>query len=302
MENINFETTLKLIGETLLNWYQASIEHIPNIIIAIFILLVFRKIAKTLKKTVARYLPKVSDNKSINSLALHTIGIGTTLIGAFFALEVVGLDKAVTSILAGAGVLGIALGFAFQEIASNFISGILIALSEPYKLGDIVQVDGTHGEVTDIELRITTITTFDGLEVFIPNKDMFTKPLINYTRTPKRRVDIPVGISYGDDLPKVEELLIKTLSQVNNLVPGRDIEFFYTDFGDSSINFTVRYWINYRGRVEYLQARHEGIKLIKAAFDQNDITIPFPIRTLDFGIKGGVELKSQLSAASTTSH
>ena len=296
MENINFESTLKLISETLTNWYEAVVVHIPNIVIAVFILLVARRIAKTLKNTAARYIPKVSDNKSINSLALHSISIGTTLIGAFFALEVVGLDKAVTSLLAGAGVLGIALGFAFQEIASNFISGVLIALSEPYKLGDIVQVDGTHGEVTDIELRITTITTFDGLEVFIPNKDMFTKPLINYTRTPKRRVDIPVGISYGDDLPKVEELLIKTLSQVDNLVPNRDIEFFYTDFGDSSINFTVRYWINYRGRVEYLQARHEGIKLIKQAFDQNDITIPFPIRTLDFGIKGGAELKTQLSA------
>ena len=296
MENINFESTLKLISETLTNWYEAVVVHIPNIVIAVFILLVARRIAKTLKNTAARYIPRVSDNKSINSLALHSISIGTTLIGAFFALEVVGLDKAVTSLLAGAGVLGIALGFAFQEIASNFISGVLIALSEPYKLGDIVQVDGTHGEVTDIELRVTTITTFDGLEVFIPNKDMFTKPLINYTRTPKRRVDIPVGISYGDDLPKVEELLIKTLSQVKNLVPNRDIEFFYTDFGDSSINFTVRYWINYRGRVEYLQARHEGIKLIKQAFDQNEITIPFPIRTLDFGIKGGAELKTQLSA------
>lgn len=295
MNNINIETTLKLIGETLTNWYQAVVIHIPNIIIALCILLVFRKIAKTLKKTAARYIPRVSDNKSVNSLALHSISIGTTLIGAFFALEVVGLDKAVTSLLAGAGVLGIALGFAFQEIASNFISGVLIALSEPYKLGDIVQIEGTHGEVTDIELRITTITTFDGLEVFIPNKDMFTKPLINYTRTPKRRVDIPVGISYGDQLPKVEELLKKTLEQVNNLVPGRDIEFFYTEFGDSSINFTVRYWINYRGRVEYLQARHEGIKLIKQAFDQNDITIPFPIRTLDFGIKGGTELKAQLN-------
>lgn len=296
MQKINFETTLRLLGEKLWEWYETIIAHIPNVIFAAIIIFIFGSLAKTLKKTVAKYLPKVSQNKSINSLALNVISIGTMLIGAFFALEVVGLDKAVTSILAGAGVVGIALGFAFQEIASNFISGVLIALSEPYELGDIVEVENTLGEVTDIELRITTITTFDGLEVLIPNKDMFTKPVTNYTRTPKRRVDIPVGVSYGDNLHRVEEVTIAALSKMENLIPGHQIELFYTEFGDSSINFTVRYWIKYNGGVEYLRAKHLGIKMIKDAFDANDITIPFPIRTLDFGIKGGTELKAQLSA------
>ncbi len=295
MQKINFETTLRLLGEKLWEWYETIIAHIPNVIFAAIIIFIFGSLAKTLKKTVAKYLPKVSQNKSINSLALNVISIGTMLIGAFFALEVVGLDKAVTSILAGAGVVGIALGFAFQEIASNFISGVLIALSEPYELGDIVEVEDTLGEVTDIELRITTITTFDGLEVLIPNKDMFTKPVTNYTRTPKRRVDIPVGVSYGDNLHRVEEITIAALSKMENLIPGHQIELFYTEFGDSSINFTVRYWIKYNGGVEYLRAKHAGIKMIKDAFDANDITIPFPIRTLDFGIKGGAELKTQLS-------
>ncbi len=296
MQKINFETTLRLLGEKLWEWYETIIAHIPNVIFAAIIIFIFGSLAKTLKKTVAKYLPKVSQNKSINSLALNVISIGTMLIGAFFALEVVGLDKAVTSILAGAGVVGIALGFAFQEIASNFISGVLIALSEPYELGDIVEVEDTLGEVTDIELRITTITTFDGLEVLIPNKDMFTKPVTNSTRTPKRRVDIPVGVSYGDNLHRVEEITIAALSKMENLIPGHQIELFYTEFGDSSINFTVRYWIKYNGGVEYLRAKHAGIKMIKDAFDANDITIPFPIRTLDFGIKGGTELKTQLSA------
>lgn len=296
MDKINFETTLKLLGEKLWEWYETLIAHIPNVIFALIIIFIFGSIAKTLKSTVAKYLPKVSHNKSINSLALNVISIGTMLIGAFFALEVVGLDKAVTSILAGAGVVGIALGFAFQEIASNFISGVLIALSEPYELGDIVEVEDTLGQVTDIELRITTITTFDGLEVLIPNKDMFTKPVTNYTRTPKRRVDIPVGVSYGDNLHRVEEITIAALSKLENLIPGHQIELFYTEFGDSSINFTVRYWIKYNGGVEYLRAKHAGIKIIKDAFDANDITIPFPIRTLDFGIKGGAELKTQLSS------
>lgn len=292
--NISLEKTLALIAEKLVSWYEALIAHIPNILIALIVFVFFNWLGKNLKKLVGQHLPKVSPNKSINSLAQNIIFIIVLLLGGFIGLEIVGLDKAVTSILAGAGVLGIALGFAFQEIASNFISGILIALQEPYKLGDVVEIEGTLGTVTDIQLRTTTITTFQGLEVYIPNKDMFTKAIINFTSTPKRRVDLEVGISYGEDLERVEEVSKKALEDLECLAPGHEIEFFYNGFGDSSINFQARYWINYAGGLDYVKAKHQGVMAIKKAFDQNDITIPFPIRTLDFGIKGGKELSESL--------
>lgn len=294
--NISVEQTLKLLGEKLISWYEALVAHIPNILIAVIVFLVFNWIGKTLKKLVGQHLPKVSDNKSINSLAQNLIYLSVFLLGCFIGLEVVGLDKAVTSILAGAGVVGIALGFAFQEIASNFISGILIAIQEPYKLGDVVEVEGTLGTVTNIELRTTTLTTFQGLEVYIPNKDMFTKAIINYTSTPTRRVDLSVGVSYADDLSQVEAITKDALRKIPTCLSDRPIEILFDEFGDSSINFKARFWIKYSGGSDYLTAKHQAVMAIKEAFDQNDITIPFPIRTLDFGIKGGKELKSQITS------
>lgn len=152
-------------------------------------------------------------NKAVINL-LRTITFVLVLaVGLFVSLGVLQLEKTVTSILAGAGVIGLALGFAFQEIASNFVSGIFIAFQGPYQIGDIVKIDSFFGEVSKISLRTTSILTFEGLEVLIPNKDMFTKPFINYTKSPDRRLDLSVSVSYGDDLDLVERVIKKALNQ-----------------------------------------------------------------------------------------
>ena len=149
-------------------------------------------------------------------------------------------------------------------------------------------------------MRTTSLTTFDGLEVIIPNKTMFTETFINYTTTPKRRVDLSVGVSYGDDLEKVEEITINALQDVPNRINNKDVEFYYEEFDSSSINFVARVWIHYPGNQSFLMARHEMVKRIKKAFDKSNITIPFPIRTMDFGIKGGLPLDQSLDELSIT--
>lgn len=193
------------------------------------------------------------------------------------------LDKTVSSLLAGAGVIGLALGFAFQEIASNFIAGILIAFRKPYRIGDILKIKEFTGRVADIELRTTRIQTFDGMMIIVPNKDMFTSILTNYTVTPERRVELDVGIGYDENLRDIRELVCTTLKSVPNQLPDRELEFFYTEFNESSINFKVRLWITQSDPFSYLTAVSESIMLIKEAFDANDIVIPFPTRTVEFG-------------------
>ncbi len=118
---------------------------------------------------------------------------------------------------------------------------------------------------------------------------MFQSPLINNSKNGKLRIDLGVGVSYGDDLKKVKQVAIEAVQEV----PGRtddEIKLYFTEFGDSSINFFIAIWVNYGGRADYLKSQSEAIIAIKEAFDNNDITIPFPIRTLDFGIKGGEKL------------
>jgi small conductance mechanosensitive channel len=106
----------------------------------------------------------------------------------------------------------------------------------------------------------------------------------------KRRIDLTIGISYGEDLEKVKKITMDCLAGMKGLSTIDDITFFYTEFGDSSINYVLRIWINSADQPEFLGAGSEAIMRIKKAYDENDITIPFPIRTLDFGIKGGVSL------------
>ena len=271
-------------------WVEGAVKAIPNLVTAILVMILFWVIASMSKKVLARVLPKMTRSPAVRNLTQKVVFLLILILGLFVSLGILQLDKTVTSLLAGAGVVGIALGFAFQEVASNFISGVLIAFREPYRVGDIIEVDKYHGQVTDINLRATTVRTFDGLHVIIPNKDLFTKSFINFTITEDRRMELKVGVSYGENLRKVEKVIVDALQEIPGRLKEQPVEVFFEEFGDSSINCEVHVWISYPKNKTYLRSRHEAVIRIKEAFDKNDITIPFPIRTLDFGIKGGEKM------------
>lgn len=294
IEKIDAQTASKLLSDKLYAWYESLISTLPNMALAILVFILFLILAKALKKISGGVFRKLNYNLALRNLLISIIHFVVLLIGLFICLELLDLDKTVTSLLAGAGVLGLALGFAFQEIASNFIAGIIIAMRQPYRLGDIVEIQSYMGVVSEINLRTTHLTTFDELEVIIPNKTMFTEPFTNYTSTPSRRMDLNVGISYAENLQNVEDITLAAVSSINGRDMDRPPELFYKEFGDSSINFEVRVWVKYPNNGAFLKARHEAVKSIKSAYDTNGITIPFPIRTLDFGIKGGKGLKEML--------
>jgi small conductance mechanosensitive channel len=130
--------------------------------------------------------------------------------------------------------------------------------------------------------------------VIVPNKDIFQNSLENFTRTGRRRIDLTVGVSYGEDLDKVKQVTLQAVKNVTVRDPEEPPRLFYQEFADSSINFTLQLWLNATEQPIFLQGRSEAIVLIKKAYDENGITIPFPIRTLDFGIKGGENLADTL--------
>ncbi|MEJ2005031.1 MAG: mechanosensitive ion channel family protein, partial [Cyclobacteriaceae bacterium] len=221
-------------------------------------------------------------------LAISTIVI--MAIGLMVALSVMDLSKTVTSMLAGIGVVGLALGLAFQDAASNLISGISMAIHSPINEGDIIETSDFMGTIKKIHLRSTTIYDPRGQDIIVPNRTIFQNLYRHYTINGIRRIDLECGISYGDDLRKVKEVTLEAIRSVPTLKKGRDVDFFFTGFGDSSRNFVVRYWIDFQRIPDFMEAQSEGVMRLKQAFDQNGITIPFPIRTLDFGIKGGKDL------------
>lgn len=283
----------KVMG-TLKGWWAGFIESLPNIGMALVVLGISFFIAFRLKKLAVRLMNKFSENRAVNRLIATVITFLICAAGLFIALGILGLDKTVTSLLAGAGVVGLAVGLAFQEPIINTISGVVLAVRKNIRLGELIESNDYLGTVKTINLRETIIETPQGQMVFIPNKEVIMSPLKNYTRYGHRRIDLECGISYGEKLPNVKELVEKAIGQIEYVEKDK-IDFIYTGFGDSSINFTVRYWITETGQRDYLHARSEGIMNIKSVFDNNDILIPFPIRTLDFDAKGGKTLRSMLS-------
>lgn len=262
---------------------------LPNLALACLVLVLGFFLARILKNTARRYLLRSVKHHTLNRLFasfVHLFILGVTI---FIALRILQLDDAVTSLLAGAGIVGIALAFAFQDIAANFMSGIFILLRRPVRIGDIISTKDHMGSVEEINLRDTVLKTFQGQMVIIPNKDILQNPIANFSLLGKRRMDLEVGISYGDDLEKVKTITLEAVKNISGRTED-EVTLFFSSFGDSSINFEIRIWINSPDQPAFLRARSEAIICIKRAYDAQGITIPFPIRTLDFGIKGGEKL------------
>ncbi len=292
---MEFEQSYELVVGKLETWLNTAIEMLPNLAVALLVLLVFYALGKIIKKFVGKLLDGVTNNKTIIGLAQTVMGVLVLGIGLFFALSILNLDGTVTSLLAGAGIIGLALGFAFQDIAANFISGVLLSIRHPFGIGDIIESNDYYGTVQRLNLRNTIIKTPQGQIVYIPNKEVYENPFKNFTKNHERRIDLSCGVSYGDDLEKAKKVAIEAVSSIEKRDQNRDVEFFYTEFGSSSINFVIRFWVDFNVNPDFWDPQSEAIMAIKKAFDENDIMIPFPIRTLDFGIRGGEKLNTMLT-------
>lgn len=273
-------------------WLEAFIVMLPNLVLALLVVAAAVQLSRWLERLVAELLRRLTGNQPISLLMARVARLAGMLLGLFFALTLLKLEKTVTSLLAGVGVVGLALGFAFQDIAANFMSGIMMALNRPFDVGDLVEVAGRVGRIRTLAFRATELETLDGLAISIPNKEIFQGAIVNYTQTPQRRLELTVGTAYCDDLPKVRRVVVEALAELPLRLRGRPVEVFFEEFGDSSINSRVCVWLERSDQHSYRTARSEAMIAIKAAFDREGITIPFPIRTLDFGaaVVGGVRL------------
>jgi small conductance mechanosensitive channel len=291
---MDFGKAYNLVLDKISQWLITLIYMLPNIAVAVLIVVVFYLVAKLGRKISGNILNRFSRHLSVNNLISQVIFLIIFLVGFFIALGVLELDKALTSLLAGVGLVGLILGFAFQDIAANFIAGIIISFEQPYKINDLVETNDYFGTVKEIRIRTTEIITPQGEHVIIPNKEIYTNPLINYSISGRRRIDLDIGISYGEDLERVQKITIDAVKEITHQDNSKDVEVMFKEYGESSINFTLRFWISTTLEKDYKTAKSEAIIKIKKAYDANEILIPFPIRTIDFGIKGGVTLAEAL--------
>lgn len=294
LEDIQVDEAFQPVLDKLHDWGDGLIAMLPNIVVALVVLVGFWLIGRIARSLVQKALGRTSTRSAVARLVGTLTALVLVLVGLFIALGVLQLDRTVTSLLAGAGVIGLVLGFAFQNLASDFLAGTMISLRRTYREGDVIESAGHFGTVQEINLRTTRLRTPQGQIVLIPNKEAFENPLINFSITGQRRVDLSVGVSYGDDLAKAREVTLDAVRQVEGRLEDREPELFFEEFGSSSIDFVVRFWVPFQRQTDYLAPKSEAIQRIKQAFADNDLTIPFPIRTLDFDARGGLTMTEAL--------
>lgn len=281
--------------DKLSSWINELVLAIPNIVISIIVLVIAYFLSSYIRKLSRNLIRRFTKNKTMVNLVSNLSSAVFILLTIFLILSIFNLGGTINKILATAGVLGLAVGLALQDPLNNLFSGVFMSVKDLYNIGDLVETNGYFGQILSIDLRTTKLKTLEGQEVIIPNKSVVSSPLKNYTITGVRRIDVNCGVSYGDDLKKVKTLVLETLSSFSNLKENKEIDFMFTEYGSSSINFVARFWIECTSQRDYLIQKSEAIMSIKEAFDSNDIMIPYPIRTLDFGIKGGISMQEQLS-------
>ncbi|MEW6497621.1 MAG: mechanosensitive ion channel family protein [Cyanobacteriota bacterium] len=269
------------IKTSLLNLIGVAIERLPAIITAIILLFLTCYAANVAQRVASNVGERTLKSQSLQLLLARTSYVATWVIGVLTACVFAFPSLRLGDIIAALGLSSVAIGFAFQDIFKNFLAGVLLLLQEPFRIHDQVIIGDYEGTVEQIDIRTTQIRTYQGERILLPNSTVFTSAVQVRTAYGKRRTDLEVGVDYNTPLSEAAALLQETIMDVEGVLSDPVPEIDLVSFGDSSIDFVVRYWtLPQQKQVRYVKTK--AIISINKAFNRVGISIPYPIRTLYF--------------------
>jgi small-conductance mechanosensitive channel len=236
--------------------------------------------AKAITDFLEKRIKKLRGMRPSNrALLINAVRIFIYFLAFWFMLEAFNIDLVALTIFSGA--IGIGIGFGLQKITSNFMSGIILLFEKSIEAGDLIELsDGAYGFVRFTSARYTLIETLEGKEVLIPNEDFITNQVVNWTHSNSNgRITIPIGISYNSDIEKARNLMIEAAKEHEDVMDYPDPDCYLKDFGDSSINFSLFFWIDDISEGRY-KIQSDVLMSVWKKFKQNNIEIPFPQRDL----------------------
>jgi len=249
------------------------VAYLPNIVGALLLALLFWALSKVVKRMATTALEKTRISVEARNLLVRFATYTVAVIAVLTVADQLGIN--ITSLIAGAGIAGLALSFAAQDTIANVISGIAIIIDRPFKQGDLISIGGDmRASVTDIRLRTTVLTTLDNETVVVPNKQLAQERVVNYTLTPRIRVRVPIGIAYKEDMQSAREALLKTVEGDDRLLGNPPPTVLVINLGDSSVNLELRFWTE--DSILKFPLMWEYTEKCKRALDNAGIEIPFP--------------------------
>lgn len=277
------ETATATISQALKNYYENFLELLPRVAMGILVVILGILLANALTNFYRRKVLKKAEDPLMARFLAQAIRIVFVIIAILLALQVAGLTGVATGILTAAGGAAIVLGFAFQDIGKNFLAGIILAFNRPFDVNDTIKIEDMFGKVKALNFRYSHIKTFDGRDIYIPNSDVLTKPVENYTADGFFRNDFIVGIGYEDDIEAAKNLIRDILENNEDIVHDESHEnfVFEDELAASTVNLKVFFWVDtFDYRKSAVITRGKLIRDVKEALEQNGFNLPADIKEL----------------------
>ncbi len=267
------------------SYYHTLLKMLPRIGLAIIVLVLGILIANWITSFIRRKINANSHDELMSSFLAKTLKIVFFIVIFLLTLNIIGLSGISKAIFATAGASALLIGFAFKDIAENFLAGIILAFNRPFNVNDTIKIEDVFGKVIQMEFRYTKIDTFDGRSVYIPNSDVLTKPVFNYTEDGFFRTDFILGIAYENDTNEAKKIIRKILDEHEDLVHDEHhINFVVEDeVAPSTVNLKTYIWVNTKDyRRNMLEIRGRVITEAKTALESNGFNLPAEITELKF--------------------
>ena len=273
--------TYQMIADTANELVIGFVERIPYFVAAIVVMLIFWLLSILFKKVVRKILGSRSRHQNLVKVFQRVGGALIFFIGFMIAMVVAIPGFTPAKLIGALGIGSVAIGFAFKDIFQNLLSGILLLISEPFRIGDQIVSGDYEGTVEDIKIRATTIKTYDGRQVVIPNSDLYTSALTVNTAYKQRRLQLAVGIGYADDIAEAKDEIMQALSRADSVSKNASPTIIAVNLGDSTIDLIVRWFIDDGTQANKVGSIDQVLIEIKKALDAAGIDMPFPVRTMD---------------------
>lgn len=256
-----------------------TIENLPLFLGAIIVVIFTWLVARGVRYLAFSWAQKTEGDSNTEVLIGRLSYGGVWIIGSVIALGVLGLDFG--ALLGALGLTSVAIGFSLKDVLSNYISGVILLAARPFKINDQVVIKDYEGTITQIQLRATTLRTYDGRLVYIPNQEVFQTSITNNTASPRRRSSVIVGIDYEADISQAKTVILETLKSLQQVEPNPQSEVLVMELAASTVNLEVRFWVDSR-RAGYLTTTSLVAQGIKEALEAENIEMPTDIYTLVF--------------------
>ncbi|MEM8533538.1 MAG: mechanosensitive ion channel family protein [Chloroflexota bacterium] len=261
--------------------WRDLIQAIPLFLFGIIVLLVSWWITKPITHISRRVLRDQLGSQLLTRIVSRAIAIPVFLLGLYLVLQVAGLTRLALTLLGGTGVVGIVIGFAFRDIAENFLASVLLSIRKPFRTDDFIEVAGYTGIVQQMNTRSTVLMTLDGNHIQIPNATVFKNTIVNYSANPNRRSDFAVGIGYDDAIPQAQELISQILDQHPAVLRTPEPLVLVDELGAATVNLRIYFWYD-ATLYAPIKITSSLIRLTKRTLEKNGISMPDEAREVIF--------------------